>query len=310
MELRRKRRRMFGRAVGALVLVSVMSVAAAAPAFAIEPTGDYAIFKQCPRFSGVNFCLYAKIESGEVTIGSTTVPLNADKKHPIVLQGGYFRNEEVSPPTETFSGALNGETLSKTPQNVPGGLSGLINCTEITGEGLIEKLARASCKTIFENALTGVNATTELAKPASNIGINSDHLLSAEGVALSLPAKVHLENPFLGSECYIGSSSSPVTLNLTTGSTAPPPPNTSIKGKVGGLKFKDEFEIVELANSTLVDNAFSVPTASGCGGIFSFLIDPLINSKLGLPSAAGHNTAIQNVAQELTNAEAVIHSEK
>lgn len=36
---------------------------------------------------------------------------------------------------ETFVGALNGETLSKTPQKVPGGLLGLVNCTEIKGEG-------------------------------------------------------------------------------------------------------------------------------------------------------------------------------
>jgi hypothetical protein len=57
-----------------------------------------------------------------------------------------------------------------------------------------------------------------------------------------------LENPFLGSECYVGSAAKSVTFNLTT----------------------------------------------GCGGVFSFLIDPLIDSKIGLPSADGHNTAIQN----------------
>jgi len=30
----------------------------------------------------------------------------------------------------------------------------------------------------------------------------------------------------------------------------------------------------------------------GCGRLFPFLINPLVNAKLGLPSAAGHNTAI------------------
>jgi hypothetical protein len=37
------------------------------------------------------------------------------------LQGGAIENEETG--AEAFVGALNGETLSKTPQNVPSGRS-------------------------------------------------------------------------------------------------------------------------------------------------------------------------------------------
>jgi hypothetical protein len=48
--------------------------------------------------------------------------------------------------------------------------------------------------------------------------------------------KVRLENPFLGSECYVGSNSSPVVLNLTTGTTSPPAPNKPIKGTVGNIE--------------------------------------------------------------------------
>jgi hypothetical protein len=278
----------------------------AGAALAKEPTGDFAVFNQCPRFAGANFCVYSQIKSGEVTIASTTVPI----VNTITLQGGYFRNEAVEPPTETFIAAVNGETLSKSPEPVPGGLAGLIKCTEIEGEGLVEKAARAACKAVFENALTGVNATTELAKPASAIGISTDNLLNQEGVALSLPARVKLENPFLGSECYIGSSSLPLTLNLTTGTTSPPPPNKPISGKVGDLEFKDEFELIEITNNTLVDNAFLAPKASGCGGIFAFLVDPIVNKKLGLPSPEGTNTAIQTGTQRLASAETVIKSEK
>ena len=53
-------------------------------------------------------------------------------------------------------------------------------------------------------------------------------------MALKMPVKVHLENPFLGKNCYVGSSTSPITWNLTTGETNPPAPNTKIKGKAGG----------------------------------------------------------------------------
>jgi hypothetical protein len=295
----------------AVLVVPVMLLAFTGTALAKEPQGAFKVFKQCPRFTtGVRFCLYAQIESGEVKIGTTKVPLNEDKKHEIILQGGYSRNSETG--EESFFGALNGETLSKTPQNVPGGLLNLVNCTEIKGNGFLEVLARESCKLVFENKTTGVAAVTELAKPASAIGISTDNLLNEEGTALSLPVKVRLENTFLGSECYIGSSSNPVTLNLTTGTTSPPKPNSPISGKLGNVAFLESVgqQYTQVTETALVDNSFSAPVASGCGGIFSFLIDPLVDAKLGLPSAAGNNTAIQNGKETYTLAEHVIATEK
>jgi hypothetical protein len=292
---------------GLLVALVVASLGVvASPALAKEPTGNFARFKHCPRFTpGVVFCTISEISSGEVTIGSSTVPI---EKATLTLQGGYTFNEETE--EEKFVGAEGAETLSKTPLKVPGGLAGIIKCNEIKGTGLLEKLTRASCELVFENLLTGVNATTELALPPSSIGINSNNLANENGTALSLPVKVHLENPLLGSECYIGSASKPVILNLTTGKTSPNPPNTSIKGSVGDLKFSENFEIIELIGATLVDNAFSAPEATGCGGIASGLIDPIVNSKLGLPSPDGKNAAIQKGNIYSALAENVIKSEK
>lgn len=298
----------------ALLIAPIALLAFAGTAVAKEPQGAFKVFKQCPRFTtGVRFCIYSQVEGGEVKIGSTAVPINEDKKHELILQGGYSRNTETG--EEKFFGALNGETLSKTPQNVPGGLLDLINCTEIKGEGLLKplaELAKAACKAVFENKTTGVSAVTELAKPASSIGINTDNLLNEEGVALSLPVKVKLENTFLGSECFIGSSGGPVTLNLTTGTTSPPKPNTPISGHLGEVNFleSEKLEYTQVTGTKLVDNSFSAPEASGCGGIFSVLIDPLVDSKLGLPSAAGKNTAIQTGKETYTLAEHVIASEK
>jgi hypothetical protein len=311
MIMRRLARLGKGRSAALLITAAVViPLALAAPALAKEPTGDFAVFKQCPRTTtGVELCLYSETIGGAVTLNKQTVPINEDKKHPIILQGGITNAGEEN---EKFVGALNGETLSKTPQNVPGGLAGLINCTEIKGEGLLKllaELAKALCKEVFENKTTGVSAVTELAKPASEIGISTTNLENREGTALKLPVKIHLENPLLGSECYIGSSATPVTLNLTTGTTSPPGPNTPISGKVGVISAKDEFEFLEVTNNELVDNAFAAPAATGCGGIFSILINPLVNSKIGLASAAGKNTAIQkNFIREATS-EGVIKSE-
>jgi hypothetical protein len=280
-----------------LVLIGVVaSLVSASGALASGPTGKFERFQYCPKTTeGVKLCLYSAVYGGKVTLNKQTVPINEEGKTPIILQGGIKRNPETE--VETFVGASNNETLSKTPQNVPAGLAGLINCTEIKGEGLLKplaELARTAYKAVFEKKTTGVQAVTELAKPATEITVNKRNLILEEGTALGLPVKVKLENTFLGSECYIGSSSNPLQLNLTTGATHPEPPNTSIHGEVGEIRAEDEFEFIEIPKNILVNNEFSAPDASGCGGIFSILIDPLIDSKIGLPSTDGHNTAIQD----------------
>jgi hypothetical protein len=56
----------------------------------------------------------------------------------------------------------------------------------------------------------------------------------------------------------------------------------------------EKFEIVKIAENSLVENAWSAPEATGCGGILSFLVDPLIDAEIGLPAGAGYNTSILN----------------
>lgn len=230
-------------------------------------------------------------------IGKEKVPIVS----PITLQGGV---ELFLTGEEKVIAAEDGNTLSKTPQKVPGGLAGLVKCNEISN--LIERFA---CELVFENGVTGVNATTELAAPASSIGLHSFNLLGASGTALSLPVKVHLENPFLGSSCYLGSNSAPVVIEFTTGTTEPPPPNKPITGAPGETSLNAAETILTIKNNSLVNNSFAAPGANGCGGLFSFLIDPIVNSKLGLPSAAGKNTAILKGTLQLAEAAAVKASE-
>lgn len=257
------------------------------------PKGEYVNFADCPtKNPELSGCIYGKTTSGEFTIGNQKVPI----VKPQIIQGGFTEDAEGN---QHFVAATDGNTLPKTPQKVPGGLLGLVRCNEISN--FLERLA---CEVTFENGVTGVNATVELAAPASAIKLNEINLLSESGTALGLPVKVHLENPFLGSECYIGSNSSPIHVELTTGTTAPPLPNKPIKGKLGELSTRSEGRILVIGNNSLVDNAFSAPGATGCGGLFAFLIDPIINSKLGLPSPAGHNTAILNGTLEQTGVEA------
>lgn len=293
--------------IAVALMAPLVGLGIVSPAVAKEPTGDFAIFKQCPRFAtGVNLCFYSQITGGEMTLDKLTVPIvNA-----ATFQGGLI--EEVEPPfAVTFVAALEGETLSPTPEEVPGGLSSLIDCNEIKGKGFLGKARRRACEAVFENSgFTTVNATTELARPASELYINKENEVNAEGTALTMPVRVHLENPLLGRKCYIGSSADPIMFNFTTGTTSPPPPNKPISGKVGLIKFKDEAQFAEVTEHVQVDNTFSAPEATGCGGPFSFLIDPLINSKIGLPSPAGYNTIIHSGYADEAATVAVIASEQ
>jgi hypothetical protein len=269
----------------------------AVPAAMATPKGGYAVFAQCPvKTKHVNGCIYSPTESGYVTIGKQEVPIVNTQD----LQGGLLREEE--PFIKHMAGALNGETLTKTAQEVPGGLTGLVNCNEITGEGWFEKELRSACKSIFDNKLTGVNAITELAGPASGVVLNTAAEQLGEGTALTLPVKVRLENPLLGSECYIGSESEPITLNLTTGATSGGPtgkPGTQTTTEAGG--------ILVISGVSLVSNTFKAPEATGCA---YGLLDGIIDSKMGLPSAAGKNTAVLNGKVEIANSELVEEAEE
>ena len=267
----------------AVALTSLMFVGSAAA----KLTGEYTKFQYCPYKlpTEAKRCLNSLTTGGEVVLGNKKVPIvNA-----VTLQGGYTAPAEEGQPEEGFSkfvGATNGVTLSKTPQPVPGGLAGLVNCKEISNF-----LFRISCEVTFENGLTGVNSTLELAKPASAIRVSEEHLGEGIGVALKMPVKAHLENPFLGESCVIGSSTSPLQWELRADTTSPPPPNTPITGVPGEPQFFDGGRILKLNGNELVDNAWSAPGATGCGGLFSFILDPIIDASVGVPAAAGHNTA-------------------
>jgi hypothetical protein len=52
-----------------------------------------------------------------------------------------------------------------------------------------------------------------------------------------------------------------------------------------------------------VDNSFSAPGATGCGGSLSLIVDLAVDADVGLPAAAGSNTAIMNGGLEQTTAE-------
>jgi hypothetical protein len=94
---------------------------------------------------------------------------------------------------------------------------------------------------------------------------------------VTAPVRIHFANPLLGPNCAIGSAAAPITLNLvvTTPGTFTSPPNADfgLEGQVQG------------------DATFAVPAATGCGVVAQSAVTRIINRNLGLPSAAGGNSA-------------------
>jgi hypothetical protein len=240
---------------------------------------EFATFSDCP-VTEAQACVYSRTTGGEFTIGKKSVPINKT----LVLQGGLPATIIANlKEEESLLAAADGNTLSRTPLTVPGGLTGIKG---LEGEE--------------------VTATAEIAGPVSSVRINKWNLLTEEGTALTLPLKVKLSSSVLGEECYIGTDAEPILLHLTTGKTSPPSPNTPISGTHGTVRGKDNGNFLEAIGSSLVDNSFSVPGATGCGGALSFLIDPIINVDIGLPAAAGSNTAIMESSLEQGNTDYVL----
>jgi hypothetical protein len=245
-------------------LASMALLASAAEA--AKPAPPYEDFAGCPSQAEQRFigdCLKFDFTGGQIGFGNREIPI----VNPILLRGGLEQ--------ETSKFLFNSEGgIVPVQQEVPGGLVGL------TGYKWLDEALGSS-------SLLKLHATVELAGQPLNV----------IEPPMTLPIKVHLENAFLGSNCYVGSAANPITLHLTTETTNPPAPNKPISGQAPG-ELEPEAgrpEVLTASGGIFVDNAYSVPAASGCEFNFGPIhrsIDELVNSRYALPSAAGLNTAV------------------
>jgi hypothetical protein len=261
--------------VFAAALVAVAMVAPAAQA--TTPAPGYGQFAGCPSPSenpAVDGCLHSVITGGNFKMGNKNVPI----ENPIPLSGGFSEG------LENFTANSKGG-LVPVKQKVPGGVIGLTGLT-----WLLEFLG--------SEALTLYAVTEAAGQPV--LGIET----------ISLPIRVHLVNGVLGNNCYVGSFTNPIKLNVTYGTTSPPPPNKPITGTVPifseGVVAPG---VLELRKGVYVDNAFAAPGATGCVlTLFGFIpisINGLVNSQSGLPAPAGTNETKQNLDTEIVESSLV-----
>lgn len=260
---------------------ALLAVALVAPAaHAATPLPGYTQFKGCPTMAEKPksiVCVRTEVTSGNLKMGNKNVPI----EKPIVLIGGTDGN------LQNFVYNSDGG-LRPAKQKVPGGVIGLTGLTWLLEFFGIEAL------TLY--------ATTELAgTPDVNIFEEP----------VELPIKAHLETPsgVLGKNCYIGSNTNPIKLNLITGTTSPPAPNKPITGKAPSFEFNETNMISYLKGGQFVDNSFAAPGANGCTlTLFGFIpisLNSIVNSQSGVPSPAGTNETRQNFNVEMTDSEIV-----
>lgn len=289
MRIRKRLAATTAAAVGAIALFGLQSATATAL------SGPFAPFDRCPVDSaamlesaaGKDGCVAAESPHGTFKIGNTTTTTGNTN-----LQVGLSCSDtscdasgsEGTKPFALVSGT--GGSIVADPAEVPGGLIGLMCPSEIP-------LVSALCKQATEGELNRVTATVEGAGTPSNFNLSGTFLTGIP--LLTLPVKLHLSNPLLGSSCYIGSNAEPIVLH---------PESTDLSGEQ--LKFETTdldgtpdkklgpLNFVTVSNTTQGDDSFAVPGANGCGplGIASVAID----LKVGLPSPSGKNSVVLNEA--------------
>jgi hypothetical protein len=246
-------------------LASMALLASAADA--ATPAPPYQDFAGCPSTTENEFvasCIKYTFSGGSIGIGNRQVPVT----NPIVLRGGF---EQI-----TGNFIYNNEGgIVPAKQTVPGGLIGLTGLP-----WLDEALGSKEQLKLY--------ATVEL---AGNPGSVSDPVLN-------LPVKIHLENPALGTSCYVGSNASPI--NLALNATVPAAGLLPEEGR--------EEVLTSVEPGTYADNTYAVPGANGCKlkvGPFQVPIDEFVDDAYGLPAAAGHDTTTLDYTFSVVSPEVV-----
>jgi hypothetical protein len=160
----------FGVVMWVAVAALVAALAIASPAGA-TPKGIWSVFRNCPVAEVLSHpaneengnCFYVQTAGGALTIGRTTVPIDRT----ITIQAGGLRFVEGGAIGWDLVPPSGGTIMSRTPLEVPGGLSGVLQCGAIGG-----RLAEASCGAAEG---TEVTATIEVVASSSDPAFMSGH---------------------------------------------------------------------------------------------------------------------------------------
>jgi hypothetical protein len=262
-------------------LTALGAFASLGTATAADPTlnGEWAPFTRCPvdapamlAADGLDQtpqCVVSTSASGSIKLGDTTVTTGRTN-----LQIGVIENADgTSTVVAPASGALVAD-----PATVPGGLLGLMCPSDIP-------VITGICETLENSSLNKITATVE--SVGAPYAFNQSAGVHTDMPIVALPVRIHLENPLLGSKCYIGTADDPIVLRPEY-RTFPAIGMTFFQGD-GTVDPAGQMSRINLTGATQNDSTFAVPGATGCG-LNLGLINAAVNAKTGLPSAAGNNS--------------------
>ncbi|MFG3281823.1 hypothetical protein [Streptomyces sp. NPDC048111] len=268
----------------ALAALATIGPASADATSATQLGGDWAPFTRCPVDSPVMLaadgradivqCIASHAASGSIKLGNTQVVTGASDLQLGVVQHADGTNSLVAP----AGGALIADSA-----DIPGGLLGLMCPSDIPVIGDI-------CRQISNGTLNRVVATVESAGAPTDFNLTSG--ATSGRPIIAIPIRIHLQNPFLGGSCYIGSTAHPIVLHPQN-LTAPKLGIQRFDGN-GTPNTAGDMNRLSLTDAGQTDTTFAVPGASGCG--LAGLLDWAVNLKTGLPSAAGKNSIVLNSA--------------
>lgn len=248
--------------------------------------GHWGPFTRCPvddpvmlaadGQSDIASCVSSYSPGGRIKLGNTTATTGANDLQFGVVQHTATGTFTVVPPP---GGAVVGA-----PAEIPGGLLGLMCPSSIP-------VITGICKALTENGLNRVTATVESAGTPTEFSLTSG--LTTGKPIVRLPVRIRLQNPFLGSQCFIGSSENPVVLRPRN-DTSPAIAIQRFDGNGTPNPTVGAMLRFALTGNSQGDSVFSVPRANGCG--FAGFLNGAIDLKTGLPSHSGNNGLVLNGA--------------
>jgi hypothetical protein len=231
-----------------------------------EPTAQ--TFAECPVDANVGgphghvtHCIVGVAAQGAIDIGSLDTTFHG----PGIVQGAFDADSPNWPAVPNWADALNGQSYSAPPQLLSMPVMAILGYPDITPP-----------------ADSDVWVVTQQAGPMGfSISTPGQGGITPYTV---IPLTFRLENPLLGSNCYIGTDSDPITLHLTTGISG------ALTGNLGSLVGGNNGHTIQTVDTEVVDGTFSTPGATGCGtgGVW----DSAIDATGDLPSPSGANKAM------------------
>ncbi|THA79510.1 hypothetical protein E6R60_03110 [Streptomyces sp. A0642] len=282
------RKGLFAAATAAAVVVPVAASPAGATTAATQLNGSWAPFSRCPVDNPamlatdgedeIALCVTSTSPNGTIKLGNTTATTGATNLQFGVIQHPAEGTYTVVPPA--------GGSIISGATTIPGGLLGLACPSNIP-------IVSGICRQITDASLNKVTATVESAGTPTDFDLVAG---LSSGPIVSLPVRIHLENPFLGSNCYLGSASNPIVLH--PGNLSAPTLGVTLFDPDGATNPDGSLLQISLTGAAQGDSTFSVPKSSGCG--LGGILNGVLDLKTGLPAASGKNNLVLNNASTYT----------